>query len=209
MSGFLESMLDSVSGPENKGKRIALIFVAVVGGLATLLVGASVFPTASNQGYYPEQPIPFSHKLHAGTLKIDCRYCHVNTERSPNASIPALNVCMNCHTTVRTESKWIQQIKDHYDKGKPIEWVRIHELPDFVRFDHRPHVKAGLQCETCHGDIKTMDRVHQDKDLTMGWCINCHRGNTTPKDILKKFHPEAADPTGMQVAPQNCTTCHY
>lgn len=191
----------------------------ILGGLAALLilVGlggalASVFPTASNEGYAPQQPIPFSHRLHAGDRKIDCRYCHVGAVDSQHASVPAMNVCMNCHRVVKTDSPHIKKLTELYEAGEPIEWVRVHELPDHVRFSHQPHVRKGISCETCHGDVKKMDVLYQDQPLTMGWCLNCHRGNTTPENILRKVHPELPeweDPRGHPVAPTNCSTCHY
>lgn len=167
-----------------------------------------VFPTASNQGYSPEQPIPFSHKLHAGQYKIPCLYCHTNVEKSAHASVPALNICMNCHRVVKTDSPWIQKLTKSYNEGKPIEWIRIHEEPDYVHFNHKRHVAKGVACQTCHGPIQEMSRVYQFAPLTMGWCLNCHRGYTTPKHILAQTYPDQKDPHG-QVASINCTTCHY
>lgn len=191
-------------GQKSIGILIALIVLVFVGKTVY-----AIFPTASNQGYQPDQPIPFSHKIHAGDNKIDCQYCHVGARKSRHAGIPALNVCMNCHRVVKTESPHIQNLQEHYNSGKPVEWLRIHELPDIAFFNHRPHIDKGVSCETCHGDVKTMDKVYQAMPLTMGWCINCHRGNTTPKDVLKKIHPDVEDPTGLHVAPTNCSTCHY
>ena len=182
---------------------VAILLLLVVG-----ITLAAVFPSASNQGYFPEQPIPFSHKLHAGTNKIACQYCHVGVEKSRHASIPALNVCMNCHIVVKPTSPYIQRIKKAYDEGKPIEWQRIHELPDFVYFPHKRHVAKGVSCETCHGNIKEMDRVYQAQPLTMGWCIECHRGQTTPKNVLQNVYPGVKNPHGP-VAPINCAACHH
>lgn len=171
------------------------------------------FPDASNLGYQPTQPIPYSHKLHAGDYKIPCLYCHTNAERSNHATVPGVGICMNCHRVVKPESPYIQQIAKAYNEGKPIEWVRIHELPDHARFDHKRHVKAGVTCQTCHGPVETMDgdknRVHQFSPLTMGWCLDCHRGKTTPTEVLKKFHPDDPNPRGKPVAQTNCATCHY
>lgn len=185
------------------------IFVTVL-----LIVGMSyfiywAFPTASNIGYQPEQPIPFSHKIHAGTHKIDCQYCHVGVETSQHATVPSMNVCMNCHQVVAQESPHIQKLKDYYKKGKPIPWVRIHELPDFVSFPHHVHVNKGLSCESCHGNIKGMDKVYQAQDLTMGWCLDCHRGRTTPRKILAETHPNLKKPQGHPVATDACVACHY
>jgi hypothetical protein len=193
---------------DGRHKKLALLGALLL--LPILVyVGITVFPTASNQGYYPEQPIPFSHKIHAGTNKIQCTYCHTAAETSRHATIPAMNVCMNCHSVVAVNSPHIKKLKAAYDKGEPIQWIRIHELPDFVQFPHHRHVAKNISCETCHGDVKTMDRVHQDKPLTMGWCLDCHRGSTTPKHILAEKFPGDKNPRGKQVAPINCSACHY
>ena len=142
-----------------------------------------------NQGYSPEQPIPYDHSLHAGTYKIPCLYCHAGAEVSRHALVPSINICMNCHLTVATDKPNIQLLSDAYANDKPIQWVKVHMLPDFVNFNHRRHVLKGVACQTCHGPIETMKRVSQFSDLSMGWCINCHR------------QPE-------NNAPLNCTTCH-
>lgn len=192
------------------GKQKAL---ALVGGFLVLTVvgyvGFIVFPRATNQGYDPQQPIPFSHKIHAGVNKINCNYCHTGVEKSRHATIPALNVCMNCHTVVKADSPHIKRLKDHYDKGQPVEWIRVHELPDFVYFPHNRHIAKGVSCESCHGDVKNMDQVYQAQPLTMGWCLDCHRGKTTPSAILTATHPDVKDPRGLEVAPISCSTCHY
>jgi hypothetical protein len=183
---------------------IALSLVVLVLAIAG---GASFFPTASNEGYAPEQPIPYSHKLHAGDLKIPCLYCHSGAEKSRHATIPSVNVCMNCHSVVKTDSPWIQQIQKHYKEGTPIEWVRVHELPDYVYFPHKRHVAKGVACQTCHGPVQEMAKVYQASALTMGWCMECHRGQTTPKAVLARVYPDMKDPHGP-VAPVNCSTCH-
>lgn len=187
-------------------KTVGIAVTAVVG----LLIAIALWvyrPTATNQGYTPEQPIPFSHKIHAGDNKIDCKYCHVGAEKTRHATVPSVNVCMNCHIAVKTESPWIQKISQAYKAGKPIEWVRVHELPDYVYFPHHRHVAKGVSCQTCHGPVETMDRVTQQGALTMGWCMDCHRGVTTPKNVLAKVYPGIKNPQGV-VAPVQCNTCH-
>lgn len=179
----------------------AIVLIFVLGGLA------EYFPSASNQGYAPEQPIPFSHKLHAGDNKIPCLYCHNAAEKSRHATIPAVNVCMNCHSVVKTDSPWIQKVRQAYAENKPIEWVRVHELPDYVYFPHKRHVGMGVACQTCHGQVQDMSRIVQNAPLTMGWCMECHRGETTPRNVLAKVYPNMKDPHGA-VAPTNCSTCH-
>lgn len=145
-----------------------------------------------NKGYAPEQPIPFSHELHVGTHKVQCQYCHNQVERSKSSNIPSLATCMNCHQQVagRNEPDAIKKIRTAYSDGKSIEWVRVHMLPDHVAFNHEAHVSKGVSCQTCHGEIEKMAKVYQYSDLSMGWCINCHR------------QPE-------NKAPLNCTTCHH
>lgn len=200
-------MLRTSSGPLSVKVKVA-IAIAVVFLPIVLGMGIDLIPSATNQGYAPEQPIPFSHKLHAGDNKIPCQYCHTNVERSRHATVPALNVCMNCHRVVKTESPYIQKITQAYNEGKPIEWVRVHELPDFAYFPHKRHIAAGLQCQTCHGEVQTMEKVYQAQPLTMGWCMSCHRGQTTPKQVLQKFYPGMKNPHGP-VAAINCSTCHF
>ena len=201
MSNFLGSL---TAAQKTIGLVVMLVVLVLVGGF-----GASVFPTATNQLYMPEQPIPFDHKLHAGVRKIDCKYCHVGADNGRHATVPSVNICMNCHKEVRTDRPAIQELTKAYQEGRAIEWVRVHELPDFVFFNHRPHVAAGVRCQTCHGPVETMTEVYQAKPLTMGWCLNCHRGNSTPNSVLRKFHPDAENAHGMPVAPTNCSTCHY
>lgn len=192
-----------------------IVFIAVIFFVLPVMAYTTywLFPDASNQGYQPVQPLPYSHKLHAGDLKIPCLYCHTNAERSVHATVPGVGICMNCHRVVKTESPKIQMIKKAFDEGKPIEWIRIHELPDHARFTHKRHVQAGVACQTCHGPIETMDegknRVEQFAPLTMGWCLDCHRGKTTPSEVLRHFYPNDPDPRGKPVAPTNCATCHY
>jgi hypothetical protein len=147
-----------------------------------------------NTGYSPTQPIPFPHNVHAGKLGMDCRYCHTTAEYSRHASVPPLNICMNCHMTVRQvngkDSPHIAYVVDHYNNNQPIQWVKVHMLPDFVKFNHSAHLKAGKQCQECHGNVQDMAQVRQVASLSMGWCVNCHR--------KQENH-----------APTNCGTCHY
>lgn len=150
-----------------------------------------------NTGYKPEQPIPFSHKLHAGDYKVPCLYCHTQVEYAKASSVPPLNTCMNCHVLVATDKPAIQKLSEAYRNGETIEWVNVHMLPDHVKFNHKVHVHAFskpedryVACQKCHGDVKQMDVVEQVNSLSMGWCIDCHRSST---------------PQG----PLNCSTCHH
>ncbi|MDB4534005.1 c-type cytochrome, partial [Vicingaceae bacterium] len=183
---------------DNKGIVAAIVIVLFFGGLLNLVDGA--FEIGVHQGYKPEQPIKFSHKIHAGDDKIDCNYCHSSARHSKTSGIPSLNVCMNCHTYIDGSSgktfmyngeqysmtEEIQKIYDHLDydpKTKkygdnptPVKWVKIHNLPDHVYFSHQQHVVAGKQkCQTCHGPVEEMDVVEQHAPLTMKWCIECHQ----------------------------------
>ncbi len=139
-------------------------------------------------GYKPEQPIPFSHKIHAGDNQVPCLYCHVNVDKGRHATVPSLNVCMNCHSVVKTDSPWIKKLREHYDNNKPIEWAKVHDQPDFVYFNHRPHIAKGFDCAACHGDVKQMEKVEQVKSLNMGFCVDCHKKNEGPLSCYSCHH---------------------
>lgn len=151
-----------------------------------------------NVGYQPEQPIPFSHKKHSGEMKIDCRYCHTGVEKGRHAVIPALNVCMNCHNEVKTESPHIKKLTKAYEENTPWPWKRVYRMPDHVFFDHSVHIAKGFDCFQCHGEVNTMDTVKQIQKMTMGMCINCHQGE----------HKEQAGLEGEIKGPTNCSACH-
>ncbi len=231
--------------------RTAWTLVTVVAVLALVVaVQGADLPMAGNQiGYEPDQPVRFSHQVHAGDLQIQCLYCHSAAERSRHAGIPSEQVCMNCHRYVPATLAAIREkeevaaketerrkeeakakglpappavqpefvvspeiakvyralgLDDHAQPvagatPQPIRWVRVHDLPDFAMFDHRSHVTVGVACETCHGPVDTMSRIRQFADLTMGWCVNCHRLNAGK--VLRTDRPPVAPPT-------DCTTCH-
>ncbi len=224
------SLLDLIKNP---------IFIGVGGFLSTLVVlyliiTKVLYGVGVSQGYAPEQPIAFSHKIHAGQYGIDCQYCHTGVRKSKNANIPSPNICMNCHAQIKTDSPEIKKIHkaigyvitdkennigEYTGETHPIEWVRIHNLPDLAYFNHSQHVQvAGLACETCHGEIKEMDKVYQYAPLTMGWCINCHREtNVNAKgneyyDKLLHIHEEknADEPMKVEdIGGLECAKCHY
>ena len=127
--------------------------------------------------YAPEQPINYSHKLHAGDLQIDCKFCHTYARRSRTAGIPALAQCMACHQIIAGDRPNIQELAKAYNSQTPIEWVKVHDLPDFVYFSHKRHISAGFECQTCHGQVQEMEVLYREAPLTMGWCVNCHREN--------------------------------
>lgn len=216
---------------------------AVMITVAVFVIGLSVvgyrdlMDIGVEQGYQPKQPIAFSHQLHAGTYQINCQYCHSGAYKSKNASIPSANVCMNCHKYVQLTEKYDGQISPEISKiykaldynpttqqygpnQQPIEWVRVHNLQDFVYFPHANHVKvAGIACQKCHGPVQTMKEVYQYSPLTMGWCVNCHRETemTHAKDNayyerLIKAHEMLKKGEKMTVATVGgleCAKCHY
>lgn len=126
-------------------------------------------------GKDPVQPINFSHKIHAGDNKIPCLYCHVFAERSRVSGVPNVQRCMGCHKVIKTDSPEIQKVAAYWDKQEPIPWVKVHNLPDHVYFPHKRHVRAGVECMNCHGDIASMSRVERVSPLKMGWCLSCHK----------------------------------
>ncbi len=173
--------------------------VSAAAVLSTVLgVGWYTQPDRYVRGYQPKQPVPYSHKLHAGTLRIPCLYCHSGALKSRIAGIPPVEKCMNCHKVTKTESPYIQKIAALYASGEPLQWARVHRLPDYVFFDHRPHVSAGVLCQTCHGEVQTMDVLYQEMSLRMGNCLGCHRD---PRYALP------AD-SKIQRGPENCDACH-
>lgn len=158
--------------------------LGAMGGLPVVVAGTWYYATPDffEVGYMPTQPgSGFNHQIHAGQLGIDCRYCHTNVEKSPEANIPNVSTCMNCHAPNRVSdqvvpAEKVQFIRDAYDSDQPIEWLRVHKLPDYVRnFPHHVHVKAGVSCLSCHGQIMAMPEVYQAKGLGMGFCLDCHR----------------------------------
>lgn len=153
-----------------------LIVAALVVPLyATLVVAYGFSPRTTNVGYQPEQPVPFSHLVHAGELGMDCRYCHTTVERAAKAAIPPTQVCMGCHTSIHKESPLLEPLRHSFETGMPVPWVRVHDLPDYSYFDHSAHVTRGVSCVECHGRIDRMERVYQHEMLSMGWCLECHR----------------------------------
>ncbi|MBF9238204.1 c-type cytochrome [Hymenobacter sp. BT683] len=194
--------------------------VGAVFAIVLLYAGVqSVMAVGLAQGYQPTQPIAFSHKLHAGEHQINCAYCHTSVYKSKSANIPSANICMNCHSQIKTESPEIKKIYRAIERKQPIQWVRIHNLPDLAYFNHSQHTQvAGLQCQTCHGPIQNMEVVYQYSALTMGWCINCHREmpvnakDNKYYDNLVKLHntKNAGAPfTVSSNGGTECSKCHY
>lgn len=195
--------------PRPKGKHLVLLgILGLGGGVAGLLglaftalvlsawLGLPLPVFGFNDG--PEQPIAFPHTVHAGDLGLDCTFCHRNVTQGRAASIPAVGLCMTCHQTIGTDKPGVQQLTAFHEAGQPIDWVRVHRVPDHVKFVHEPHIRffsaqpeyanAAGTCQLCHGDVATMLKVEQVRSLKMGDCVDCHRDNEAPTD---------------------CTTCHY
>jgi hypothetical protein len=156
---------------------LPVVVVMVIGAVPFLpvLVGLGFSPKTTDVGYSPVQPVAFSHAVHAGQLGMDCRYCHTTVEKSAFAAIPATQTCMNCHSAVKTESPKLMKVRESVLTGKPIEWVKVHDLPDYSYFNHSAHVNHGVSCVSCHGRVDQMEVVTQVKPLSMGWCLECHR----------------------------------
>jgi len=195
------------------------LVVFLVAGISFKTIIDGLFSIGVQQGYQPKQPIAFSHKVHAGQYEIECKYCHTGAMKGRSANIPSPNICMNCHTQIRkgtiTGETEIAKIVAAYENNTPIEWVRIHNLPDLAYFNHAQHVNVGgIECQTCHGPIQEMDVVKQYSLLTMGWCIDCHRktdvntkGNAYYDNLLELHDSKAMkveDIGGLE-----CAKCHY
>lgn len=227
---------------------LGIIVLFLIGGYFTMEAAIGLGRT---KGYQPEQPIYYSHKVHAGTNQISCLYCHGGSQDSKHANIPSVNVCMNCHISIKEYTGepitredgssvngtaeiqklyeyagWNPDLKKYDRPGKPVEWIKIHNLPDHVYFNHSQHVKVGQQqCQTCHGNIQDMGEVAQFADLSMGWCINCHRetkvqfndsaGNGNKfYSIYEKFHDDIKNKkydsvTVERIGGTECQKCHY
>jgi hypothetical protein len=131
-----------------------------------------------------EQPISFSHKVHAADFQIHCFYCHRYADRSPVAGVPAVKICMGCHELIATEKPEIEKLTGFWEEARPIEWLKVYDLPDFVRFTHKRHVRAGVVCGECHGEVETMEQIRRVSDLSMGWCLQCHIREDADIDCL-------------------------
>lgn len=193
---------------------VAFIFVLVL----TKVTFDKTYAVGINQGYAPTQPIPFSHKLHAGMYEIDCNYCHTGVNKGKSATIPSANICLNCHNQIKTQSPSIKILYEKVNNNEPIQWVRVHNLPDLAYFNHAQHVKVGgIECQTCHGAIQEMEVVEQHSTLTMGWCINCHRetvvkadGNAYYDKLVKMHKMQSSDPMKVvNIGGLECSKCHY
>ncbi|MFN9245621.1 MAG: cytochrome c3 family protein [Planctomycetota bacterium] len=204
--------------------------LAVAGYLATCRFGA-IHPDIINVGPQPKQPVPFSHRIHAGQLKLDCRYCHNTVEKTGFAAIPATATCGNCHGgnrvkegatlgIVKGDSPLLEPVRVSLETKNPVLWEKVHDVPDFVYFNHSAHINRGVSCVSCHGRIDTMEVVTQVEPLSMKWCLDCHRNpepNIRDPQLVTAldFKPEDPEAYGKEWAKKlgikpnvSCSTCH-
>jgi len=206
------------SAPPKVIVALGLVMIAVIFGVTYYFS-----PEYTRVGYAPTQPVAFSHEFHAGTLDIDCRYCHTFVDRSAHSNVPGSNVCMSCHSMVLKNDPRLATVRQSYDSGEPIPWVRVHKAPDYVYFNHSVHVNRGIGCVECHGQVDEMEVVYHAKQLSMGFCLECHRN---PEDYIRPVEevynlnwerptdPEAINEIEGFVhdwgvnPPQSCSGCH-
>lgn len=200
---------------------LVIVFILVgLGGLGYYIVNS---PYITEVGVVKAQPVPYSHKQHVGNLGLDCRYCHTSVEDSNTASLPPTATCMGCHAQVAKDSKVLELVRASAKDNKPLEWIRVHNLPDYVYFNHSIHVKQGIGCETCHGRIDQMPVVAKVQTLQMSWCLDCHRNPEKyirPREAVftMGYKPTVAQATlGPQLVAQygvhtkqltDCSICH-
>ena len=199
--------------------------LALAGALAPVAAVGFVWyyfsPSYTDVGYRPVQPVPYSHKLHAGELGLDCRYCHASVEVSAVANVPPTQVCMNCHRLVARDRPTLQPVRDSATSGQPLRWVRVHNVPDYAYFEHRAHVRAGVGCVSCHGHVEEMEVVQQVEPLSMSWCLDCHRNPgphlRPPAEVTNMKWTPPRDPAARQRLqaqlaavnpPVDCSGCH-
>ncbi|MBM7113746.1 cytochrome c3 family protein [Archangium primigenium] len=219
MSGPLFPRWTNTASRASAAALLALPAIAL-GGLMAYVRS----PFVTNQHRPIEQPIEFDHRHHAGDEQIDCRYCHFSVEKSPSAGIPSTTVCMSCHAQVWNKSPYLSVVREAYFTDRAIPWVRIHNLPDFVYFNHAIHVAKGVGCVTCHGRVDEMGAIEQVAPLTMQWCLDCHRNpapNLRPQEFITSLtwtppkDPAEAKALADKLYTENdvhsrtsCSTCH-
>ena len=206
----------------NKTVQLAGVVLGVAPIYLTGLIWYGASPKTLAVGYAPEQPVPYSHALHAGELGLDCRYCHNTVEQAGHAAIPPTATCMNCHAKIHPASPKLQPVRDSYETGNPVEWVKVHDLPDYAYFNHSAHVTRGIGCVSCHGRIDHMEVVYQHEELSMGWCLRCHRQPEQhlrpPSEVTNMaWQPPGGDQLAFGAKlrderninpPTDCSTCH-
>jgi hypothetical protein len=209
----------------NVYSRLSILALLVVGGaLGAGLAALNWSGYNTNQDTYVEQPVQFSHAHHVGGMGIDCRYCHTTVEESAFANIPPTKTCMNCHSQIWINAPILEPVRASFRDGKPLQWTRVHDLPDYVYFNHSIHVKQGVGCATCHGPVDKMPLMYQQSTLMMQWCLDCHRNPANyvrPRDqVFNMAWERPADDPGLgerlvreyNIASvgqlTNCSTCH-
>lgn len=192
---------------------------------AVTIVTYGFSPAATDVGYMPTQPVPYSHAVHAGKLGMDCRYCHTTVETAAHAAVPPTQTCMGCHTALRADSPRLEAVRQSFATGLPVNWVRVHDLADFVYFNHSAHVSRGVGCVSCHGRVDRMEVVYQKQPLSMAWCLECHRNpepHLRPVEFVTKMDFDASADLGLTQAELgaklrrelninpsvDCSTCH-
>lgn len=172
-----------------------ILFIAILTFTITYFVSR---PERDGIGYAPEQPIAFSHKLHAGDMLIDCQYCHISVEKGRHASVPATEICMNCHTVAQKDKPEIIKLTKYYEENIPIPWKRIHRIPDYAYFNHSVHVVKDIDCQVCHGKVEQLDKLEQARGWTMTACLECHRDP----------HSQIDSKVPLKKGPEHCSACH-
>ncbi|MDE3195493.1 MAG: cytochrome c3 family protein [Acidobacteriota bacterium] len=198
---------------------LAILAIGTLGVLTFEFVADSRY--ATRQGDAREQPVPFSHAHHVGSMGIDCRYCHTGVDNSPHALVPPTKTCMNCHSQIWINSPTLEPVRESYRTNTSIRWTKVHDLPDFVYFNHSIHVDKGVGCETCHGRVDTMPLMYQQSNLQMRWCLDCHRNPekyVRPREFVTKMGYEPAEDQAVLGARlvkeyhiqklETCWTCH-
>ncbi len=205
---------------DNLPKRL-LIGVIILLNTLVFIVWYFFSPEFTHVGYAPEQPVPFSHKVHVGEIGMDCQYCHNNVFDAALANIPPTQTCMTCHEQIASDSENLTPVFDSWESGNPIEWIKVHNLPDYAVFNHSAHVNVGVGCESCHGRVDRMDVVFQSEPLSMSWCMDCHREpeqHVRPVDEVTTmgYSVENQLELGRELvakhninAPLYCQSCHY
>lgn len=205
---------------DNLPKRLLIGIIILLNGV---VFGVWYFfsPEFTHVGYAPEQPVPFSHKLHVGEIGLDCQYCHTQVFNTEFANIPATQTCMTCHGQIASDSDALAPVRDSWESGDPVEWIRVHNLPDYAVFNHSAHVNMGVGCESCHGRVDRMDVVFQAEPLSMSWCLDCHREpekHIRPVEEVTTmgYRAENQLEVGRELvarhnisAPLYCQACHY
>jgi len=219
------ALLDLIFFHKIKYKLVPVLILLVALVVQVKMISEAAINLGRSQNYAPDQPIKFSHKVHAGDNQIDCKYCHTTAEFSKSAGIPAMELCMNCHVLVRegtNSGKFeIAKVVEANEAQKPVEWIRLHNLPDHVFFSHAQHVGvAKVDCQKCHGAVQEMNIMKQTSDLSMGWCINCHRQTKVNfkdnhyYDNYMKLHDEVKagkidTVRAVNIGANDCMRCHY